>query len=179
MSRVGKKPIAIPAKVEVSVQQNVVTVKGPMGALAPLEVKAPIQVKVEGSTVLLTRPDDATRSKSLHGLFRSLINNMIQGVTHGFQKQLEVNGVGYRAKVEGNKLSITVGLTHPLEYPIPAGFKVDIDKNNMITITGPDKHMVGQMAATIRQAAPMDPYKLKGIKYKDEHITKKAGKTVK
>ena len=179
MSRVGRKPIEIPATVEVSVRGNEVCVKGPLGQLPVLTVKAPISVSVEGGKVIVSRPDDKRQSREFHGLYRSLINNMILGVSAGFKKELEVNGVGYRAAVTGKKLSIQTGFTHPLEYEIPEGFKVEVANNNFITITGPDKQKVGQMAATIRLAAPVDNYKLKGIKYKDEHIIKKAGKTVK
>ena len=179
MSRVGRTPIEIPAKVEVSVNGNEVTVKGPLGKLPALTVKEPISVTVEGNKILVSRPDDKRQSRAFHGLYRSLINNMLLGVSAGFKKELEVNGVGYRAAVQGNKLSIQTGFTHPLEYEIPEGFTVVVENNTQIAISGPDKQKVGQMAATIRLAAPVDCYKLKGIKYKGEHIVKKAGKTVK
>lgn len=179
MSRVGRQPIVIPEKVDVSINGNEISVKGPHGALKPLEIKSPIDVKINGNEIVVSRPDDKKASRELHGLYRSLINNMILGVSQGYKKELEVNGVGYRAKVEGDKLVVQVGYTHPLEFPVPENFKVDVDKNNVITIFGPDKQLVGQMAASIRASAPCDVYKLKGIKYKSEVIQKKAGKTVK
>ncbi len=176
MSRIGKMPIAIPAGVTVSVaENNTVTVKGPKGTLT--RVLAPeMEVKVEGAEVVVSRPNDLKRSKSLHGLTRTLINNMVVGVTQGYEKALEINGVGYRAAKEGKKLVLSLGYSHPVNMIDPEGIESTVD-NNRIVVKGIDKEKVGQYAAEIRDKRRPEPYKGKGIKYVDEVIRRKAGKT--
>lgn len=176
MSRIGKMPIAIPAGVEIEVaENNTVTVKGPKGTLTrvlPQEMK----ISVEGSEIVVKRPNDLKREKSLHGLTRSLLNNMVVGVTHGFEKKLEINGVGYRAAKSGNKLTLTLGYSHPVEMIDPEGISTEV-QGNAIIVKGIDKEAVGQFAAEIRDKRRPEPYKGKGIKYADEHIRRKVGKT--
>jgi large subunit ribosomal protein L6 len=169
-------PIAIPAGVTVSVaENNTVTVKGPKGTLT--RVLAPeMEVKVEGAEVVVSRPNDLKRSKSLHGLTRTLINNMVVGVTQGYEKALEINGVGYRAAKEGKKLVLSLGYSHPVNMIDPEGIESTVD-NNRIVVKGIDKEKVGQYAAEIRDKRRPEPYKGKGIKYVDEVIRRKAGKT--
>lgn len=174
MSRIGKMPIAIPAGVEVKLDGNTVTVKGPKGELTRT-VHQNMKVEVNGAEVTVTRPDDAKENRSLHGLTRTLIANMVKGVTDGFSKELEVNGVGYRASVEGNKLVLNVGYSHPVEMPLPDGIKAEVN-DKKITISGIDNQKVGQFAAEVREQRPPEPYKGKGIKYMDEHIRRKEGK---
>ena len=175
MSRIGKKPVVIPAGVEVKLDGNTVTVKGAKATLTQT-VKSPITVEVEGNEVLVARPNDAKENRALHGLYRALINNMVVGVSEGFKKELEVNGVGYRAAVNGKKLVLTVGYSHPVEMDIPEGLTVECPTNNKIVISGADKQQVGQYAAEVRKKRPPEPYKGKGIKYADEHIRRKEGK---
>ena len=176
MSRIGRMPIAIPAGVTVSVaENNRVTVKGPKGTLErslPVEM----EVKVEGEQVTVTRPNDLKKMKSLHGLTRTLINNMVIGVTEGYEKVLEVNGVGYRAQKSGKKLTLNLGFSHPVEMEDPEGLESSVDGNKII-IKGIDKEKVGQYAAEIRDKRRPEPYKGKGIKYADEVIRRKVGKT--
>ena len=176
MSRIGKMPIAIPAGVTVDIaENNKVTVKGPKGTLE--RVLAPeMEVKVEGADVVVSRPNDLKRMKSLHGLTRTLINNMVIGVTEGYEKKLEVNGVGYKAAKQGKKLVLNLGFSHPVEMNDPDGIETVVDGNN-ITVKGIDKEKVGQFAAEIRDKRRPEPYKGKGIKYADEHIRRKVGKT--
>jgi large subunit ribosomal protein L6 len=176
MSRIGKLPVAIPAGVEVKVEDgNVITVKGPKGTLTRKLVDE-LDVKVEGAEVVVTRPNDLKRSKSLHGLTRTLIFNMVEGVTNGYTKVLEINGVGYRAAKAGNKLTLTLGYSHPVEMVDPEGITTTVD-GNKITVAGIDKEKVGQFAAEIRTKRPPEPYKGKGIKYETETIRRKVGKT--
>ena len=176
MSRIGKLPVAIPAGVEVKVEDgNVITVKGPKGTLTRKLVEE-MNVKVEGSEVIVTRPNDLKRNKSLHGLTRTLIFNMVEGVTNGYSKVLEINGVGYRAAKSGNKLTLTLGYSHPVEMVDPEGITTTVD-GNKITVAGIDKEKVGQFAAEIRTKRPPEPYKGKGIKYDTETIRRKVGKT--
>ncbi len=176
MSRIGKLPVAIPAGVEVKVEDgNVITVKGPKGTLTRKLVEE-MDVKVEGSEVIVTRPNDLKRNKSLHGLTRTLIFNMVEGVTNGYSKVLEINGVGYRAAKSGNKLTLTLGYSHPVEMVDPEGITTTVD-GNKITVAGIDKEKVGQFAAEIRTKRPPEPYKGKGIKYDTETIRRKVGKT--
>ena len=177
MSRIGKMPIAIPAGVTVEVaENNKVTVKGPKGTLE--RVLAPeMEIKVEGSEVVVTRPNDLKRMKSLHGLTRTLINNMVVGVTNGYEKVLEVNGVGYRAAKSGKELTLTLGYSHPVVMIDPEGVETVLDGQNKITVKGIDKEKVGQYAAEIRDKRRPEPYKGKGIKYADEVIRRKVGKT--
>ena len=174
MSRIGRMPIAIPAGVEVTLAGNTVTVKGPKGELTRT-VHQNMKVEVNGAEITVTRPNDNKENRSLHGLSRTLIANMIKGVTDGFTKELEVNGVGYRASVEGNKLVLNVGYSHPVEMPFPEGIKAEVN-DKKITISGIDNQKVGQFAAEVREKRPPEPYKGKGIKYMDEHIRRKEGK---
>lgn len=174
MSRIGKKPIAIPAGVDVKLDGSTVTVKGPKATLTR-DVHPNITVKVEGNEILVERPNDQKQNRALHGLTRSLVANMVEGVSEGFKKELEVNGVGYRAAVQGKKLTLTVGYSHPVEMEIPEGLTAEVN-GNKITISGADKQQVGQFAAEVREKRPPEPYKGKGIKYADEHIRRKEGK---
>ena len=176
MSRIGRMPIAIPAGVTVSLaENNHVTVKGPKGTLErtlPIEM----EVKVEGAEVTVSRPNDLKKMKSLHGLTRTLINNMVIGVTDGYEKTLEVNGVGYRAQKSGKKLTLNLGFSHPVEMTDPEGIESRVEGNKII-VSGIDKEKVGQYAAEIRDKRRPEPYKGKGIKYADEIIRRKVGKT--
>ena len=177
MSRIGRMPITVPAGVEVTIaENNVVTVKGPKGSLNsnyhPL-----MTVKVEGNEVLVTRPNDEKEARSLHGLTRTLIHNMVIGVTEGFKKELDVNGVGYRVAKEGKNLVMNLGYSHQVIVPEIDGITIDVPSANKVVISGPDKQKVGQFAAEVREKRPPEPYKGKGIKYVDEVIRRKVGKT--
>ena len=176
MSRIGKMPIAIPAGVTVDIaENNAITVKGPKGTLT--RVLAPeMEIKVEGAEIIVSRPNDLKRNKSLHGLTRTLINNMVVGVTVGYEKALEINGVGYKAAKEGKKLVLNLGYSHPVNMMDPEGIESTVD-NNRIVVKGIDKEKVGQYAAEIRDKRRPEPYKGKGSKYADEVIRRKAGKT--
>ena len=176
MSRIGRMPIAIPAGVTVEVaENNKVTVKGPKGTLE--RVLAPeMNIAVEGAEVVVTRPNDLKRMKSLHGLKRTLINNMVVGVSTGYEKKLEINGVGYKVSKQGNKIVLALGYSHPVEMEDPAGLE-SVVEGNTITVKGIDKEKVGQYAAEIRSKREPEPYKGKGIKYVDEVIRRKVGKT--
>ena len=176
MSRIGRMPIAIPAGVTVDIaENNKVTVKGPKGTLERV-LPAEMEIKQEGAEVIVTRPNDLKKMKSLHGLTRTLINNMVVGVTDGFTKELEVNGVGYRAAKSGKKLTLSLGYSHPVEMEDPEGLESKVDGNKII-VSGIDKEKVGQYAAEIRSKRGPEPYKGKGIKYVDETIRRKVGKT--
>ena len=176
MSRIGRMPIAIPAGVTVEVaENNKVTVKGPKGTLERV-LPAEMEIKVEGAEVVVSRPNDLKKMKSLHGLTRTLINNMVVGVTAGYEKKLEVNGVGYRAAKAGKKLTLNLGYSHPVEMEDPEGLETTVE-GNIITVKGIDKEKVGQFAAEIRDKRRPEPYKGKGIKYVDEVIRRKVGKT--
>ena len=177
MSRIGKMPIAIPAGVTVSVaENNFVTVKGPKGTLERA-LSPELSIKVEGAEIIVERPNDLKRIKSLHGLTRTLINNMVVGVTEGYKKVLEINGVGYRAAKQGKELNLTLGYSHPVIMIDPEGIETVLDGQNTITVLGIDKEKVGQYAAEIRSKRGPEPYKGKGIKYADEVIRRKVGKT--
>ena len=177
MSRVGKMPIAIPAGVTVEIaENNLVTVKGPKGELQRV-LPAEMTIKKEGEEVIVERPNDLKKNKALHGLTRALINNMVIGVTDGFSKTLEINGVGYRAAKQGNVLNLSLGYSHPVEYPQPEGIEIEVPDQNKIIVKGISKEKVGQCAAEIRGFRPPEPYKGKGIKYADEYIRRKVGKT--
>ena len=177
MSRIGRMPIAIPAGVTVSVaENNKVTVKGPKGTLERVLVPE-MDIKVEGDVITVSRPNDTKRMKSFHGLTRTLLNNMIVGVTNGYEKVLEVNGVGYRAAKQGKKLTLNLGYSHPVEMEDPEGIETVLEGQNKITVKGIDKEKVGQYAAEIRAKRAPEPYKGKGIKYADETIRRKVGKT--
>ena len=177
MSRIGRMPIAIPAGVTVEVaENNKVTVKAPKGTLERV-LPAEMEIKVEGAEVIVSRPNDLKKMKSLHGLTRTLINNMVVGVNTGYEKTLEVNGVGYRASKSGNKLTLNLGYSHPVEMIQPAGIEAVVEGQNIIIVKGIDKEKVGQYAAEIRDKRRPEPYKGKGIKYADETIRRKVGKT--
>ena len=177
MSRIGRLPIAIPAGVTVEIaENNKVTVKGPKGTLTR-ELPVEMEIKLEEGKVVVTRPNDLKRMKSLHGLTRTLINNMVVGVTEGYKKVLEINGVGYRAAKAGNKLTLSLGYSHPVEMIDPEGVETVLEGQNKITVKGIDKEKVGQYAAEIRDKRRPEPYKGKGIKYADEVIRRKVGKT--
>ncbi len=178
MSRIGKKPIAIPAGVDVKIDGAKVTVKGPKGELSNT-FNADITIAVENNEVIVTRPTDNKEHRSLHGLTRTLIANMVEGVTNGYKKELEVNGVGYRAQKQGSNLVLNLGFSHQVIMPEIDGITIDVPNNNSIIISGPDKQKVGQFAAEVREKRPPEPYKGKGIKYVDEHIRRKEGKAAK
>lgn len=176
MSRIGRQPVRIPAGVTVTVaERNKVTVTGPKGTLER-ELPIEMEIKVEGEEVVVTRPNDLKKMKSLHGLTRTLINNMVIGVSEGYTKELEVNGVGYRAQKQGNKLVLSLGYSHPVEMIDPEGLETVVE-GNKISVKGIDKEKVGQYAAEIRTKRAPEPYKGKGIKYVDEVIRRKVGKT--
>ena len=176
MSRVGRMPIAVPAGVTVTIaENNHVTVKGPKGTLERT-LPAEMTIKQEGEEIVVSRPNDLKKNKALHGLTRSLLNNMITGVVEGYKKELEVNGVGFRAQKSGKKLTLNLGFSHPVEMEDPEGVEVAVDGNKII-VSGIDKEKVGQYAAEIRDKKRPEPYKGKGIKYADEHIRRKVGTT--
>ena len=176
MSRIGLMPIAVPAGVTVEVaENNAVTVKGPKGTLSRVLPKE-MTITQEDGEIRIARPNDLKREKSLHGLTRALLHNMVVGVTDGFEKKLEVNGVGYRAAKQGKKLTLSLGYSHPVELEDPEGVETTVE-GNVISVKGIDKEKVGQFAAIIREQRPPEPYKGKGIKYSDEHIRRKVGKT--
>ena len=176
MSRIGRKPIVVPAGVEVKVgEDNVVTVKGPKGTLTQA-IHGDMIIKTEAGEVIVERPSEDKLHKSLHGLSRTLIANMVTGVTTGFSKELEINGVGYRAQKQGNKLVMSLGYSHSVEMEEIPGLTIDVPAPNKIIVSGADKQAVGQLAAKIREKRPPEPYKGKGIKYADERIIRKEGK---
>ena len=177
MSRIGRAPIAIPAGVEVKIEaDNVVTVKGPKGTLTQ-QFHPNMKIEQQGAEVLVSRPNDAKENRSLHGLTRTLIHNMVVGVTEGYKKELDVNGVGYRVAKEGNKLVMNLGFSHQVIMEEVPGITIEVPGPNKIIINGCDKQQVGQFAAEVREKRPPEPYKGKGIKYTDEVIRRKAGKT--
>ena len=177
MSRIGKMPIAVPAGVTVDIaENNKVTVKGPKGTLERV-LPSEMTIKLDGSEIVVTRPNDLKKMKSLHGLTRTLVFNMIVGVTDGYEKVLEVNGVGYRAAKKGKVLTLSLGYSHPVEMEDPEGIETVLDGQNKIIVKGIDKEKVGQYAAEIREKRAPEPYKGKGIKYADEVIRRKVGKT--
>ncbi len=177
MSRIGRMPIAVPAGVTVDIaENNTVTVKGPKGELTRT-FPAAMTIKEEEGHIVVTRPDDRKENKAYHGLTRALINNMVTGVTEGFQKNLEINGVGYRAAMNNGKLVLTLGYSHPVEYEAPEGITIEVPDQTHITVKGISKEKVGQVAAEIRAYRAPEPYKGKGIKYDYEHIRRKVGKT--
>ncbi|MGC6177780.1 50S ribosomal protein L6 [Lacrimispora sp. 38-1] len=177
MSRIGRMPIAIPAGVTVEIaENNKVTVKGPKGTLERV-LPTEMTIKEEDSHIVVSRPNDLKKMKSLHGLTRTLINNMIVGVTAGYEKKLEINGVGYRAQKQGKKLVLSLGYSHPVEMEDPEGIESTMEGQNIIFVKGIDKEKVGQYAAEIRDKRRPEPYKGKGIKYADEVIRRKVGKT--
>ena len=176
MSRVGRRPVPIPAGVSVTVVENLVTVKGPKGELKR-SMHPEMAVAVEGSLVKVTRPSDEGRHRALHGLTRALIRNMVDGVTTGYTKALEIQGIGYKAEAVSDGLRLALGFSHPVEYKAPAGIKLSVDNNTLVKVDGIDKELVGQVAADLRKIRPPEPYKGKGIRYQGEHVRRKAGKT--
>ena len=176
MSRIGKKPIAIPQNVQVEMQGNVLKVKGPKGELTR-ELRKEINVTIEDSQILVTRDSDDKLYRSLHGLTRTLIDNMVQGVTNGFDRALEISGVGYRAQKQGDKLVLQMGYSHPVEMPAIPGIEIEVPAPTKVIVKGIDKELVGQVAANIRKVREPEPYKGKGIRYADEVVRRKVGKT--
>ena len=175
MSRIGNKPITVPAGVEVKVEGQKITVKGPKGSLEK-EFHKNMSINLEGNVLTVKRPDDEPGNRSLHGLTRTLINNMIIGTTNGFERKLEVNGVGYRASKKGNNLLLNLGYSHPVEVEAPAGITFEVPNPNEIVVKGMDKELVGQTAAVVRTKRPPEVYRGKGIKYAEETIRRKEGK---
>lgn len=176
MSRIGRKPIAVPAGVDVSINGTEITVKGTKGTLTGT-YHSNMTVELNDGVLTVARPDDKKENRSLHGLTRSLIANMVEGVSNGFKKDLEINGVGYRAALSGKALNLTVGYSHPVLMDPPEGIVIEVPAPNKITISGPDKQKVGQFAAEVRGIRPPEPYKGKGIKYAQEVIRRKEGKS--
>lgn len=177
MSRIGKQPVEVPAKVKVAVNGSVVTAEGPKGKLQ-LTLPRHTSALVDGSKVTVARSSEGAEARSMHGLARALVNNMVRGVHEGYQKKLEIQGVGFKAAVQGNLVNMTLGYSHPILYPIPAGIKVVVEENTKITIDGADKEVVGRVAAELRSYYPPEPYKGKGVRYAGEHVVRKEGKTV-
>lgn len=175
MSRIGNRKLVVPEGVEVTVDNNLVTVKGPKGELS-LEIKANIAVNVEDGAVVVTRANEEKQTKAMHGTTNANIRNMIEGVTNGFKKDLEIIGVGYRFTMKGNTLVVSAGYSHPVEMEIPEGLAVTAVSNTEISVTGINKEKVGEFAANIRKVRQPEPYKGKGIRYKDEHVQRKEGK---
>lgn len=180
MSRIGKRPIPIPDKVTVTIEEQpqgyLITVKGPLGELKDLFTKA-VTIKQEDGHIVVTRPDDEKRSRAMHGMTRTLIANMVKGVSEGFEKKMEIVGVGYRAAVQGDALALTLGFSHPVEVPIPQTITVAVEKNTQLTIKGIHPQHVGDLCAKIRSYRPPEPYKGKGIRFAGERIIRKAGKS--
>jgi large subunit ribosomal protein L6 len=177
MSRIGKQPIVIPAKVKVAVSGQKVSVEGPKGKLN-MELHRRTSLKVEGDKIVVSRAGDDAEAKAMHGLSRALVNNMVKGVSEGFVKRLGIQGVGFKASVQGKVVNLSLGYSHPLLYPIPDQVKVTVEENTKLTIEGPDKAVVGKVAAEIRSYYPPEPYKGKGVRYADEKVIRKEGKTV-
>jgi large subunit ribosomal protein L6 len=177
MSRIGKQPIAIPAKVKVEVKGQKIHVEGPKGKL-DWELPARTSLKVEGDKIVVSRKGEDAQSRALHGTSRALINNMVKGVSEGFVKKLEIQGVGFKAAVNGKVVNLALGFSHPINYTIPDQIKVTVEENTKLTIEGPDKIIVGKVASELRSYYPPEPYKGKGVRYAGEHVVRKEGKTV-
>jgi large subunit ribosomal protein L6 len=175
VSRIGKKPIDVPAGVTVKVENNLVTVKGPKGELQR-QIHHMMKVTLDNGVITVERPDDEKENRALHGLSRTLIRNMVEGVTKGYSKTLEIQGVGYRAAKQGKNINFTLGFSHPVVMEPPAGITFDVPQPNKIVVSGPDKEQVGAVAAEIRNLRPPEPYKGKGIRYEGEHVRRKVGK---
>ena len=176
MSRIGQMPIAIPSGVKVEYKNNHITVHGPKGTLEQI-LDPVIQVQLGDDGLAVKRSEESRRARALHGLYRSLINNMVTGVSEGFTKALLVSGVGYRAELKGNSLMLNLGFSNPIEYPIPDSITIQVEANTRITVSGIDKEQLGQVCAEIRSFRPPEPYKGKGIRYSDERVRRKVGKT--
>jgi large subunit ribosomal protein L6 len=177
MSRIGKQPIAIPPKVKVEVKGQQVLVEGPKGKLS-WDLPRHTSIKLDKGRLLVSREGESDRVKALHGLSRALVNNMVRGVSEGFVKKLEIQGVGFKAAVQGKAVNLSLGYSHPINYPIPDQVKVTVEENTKLTIEGPDRQVVGQVAAEIRSFYPPEPYKGKGVRYTNERVIRKEGKTV-
>lgn len=177
MSRIGKQPITIPAKVKVEVKGQKVLVEGPKGKL-DFDLPRRTVAAVKDGQIVVTRRGDNPESKALHGLSRAILNNMVKGVSEGFVKKLEIHGVGFKAAVQGKTINLSLGYSHPINYPIPPQIKVTVEENTKLTVEGPDKSLVGQVAAELRGFYPPEPYKGKGVRYVGERIIRKEGKTV-
>jgi large subunit ribosomal protein L6 len=177
MSRIGKMPVAVPPKVKVEINGQKVSVEGPKGKL-DFELPARTSARMDGANLLVSRQGEDAKAKALHGLSRAIVNNMVKGVSDGFVKKLEIQGVGFKAAVQGNKVNLALGYSHPINYPIPDQIKVTVEENTKVTIEGPSKQLVGQVAAEIRGFYPPEPYKGKGVRYVGEQVRRKEGKTV-
>jgi large subunit ribosomal protein L6 len=178
VSRIGKQPIPVPSGVEITIDGSAVTVKGPKGTLSQ-SFDSDMQITLEDGAVYVRRPSDERRHRSLHGLTRTLVANMVTGVSEGFTKNLEIVGVGYRAQLKGTDLDLSLGLSHPMVVPAPEGITFEVPAPNRISVSGIDKQRVGQVAAEIRKIRPPEPYKGKGVRYAGEHVRRKAGKAAK
>ena len=176
MSRIGKKPVSLPSGVSLTRDGEFVSVKGPKGTLQT-RIDERISVGIENGEVAVTRPDDAPASRSLHGLSRTLIANMLEGVAKGYVRVLEIQGVGYKAEASKSGLRLALGFSHPVDYPAPAGIKLTVENNTIVKVAGPSKELVGQVAAELRSLRPPEPYKGKGVRYQGEQVRRKAGKT--
>jgi large subunit ribosomal protein L6 len=176
MSRIGKKQISIPDKVKLSIAGNEIVVQGAKGKLSQI-LHPSVELLIEGGVATVIKKNEDKKTDALQGLTRSLIANMVIGVSAGYQRNLEVNGIGYRASVSGNVLALSLGYSHPINYDLPEGVTATVEKNNLISLFGIDKELLGRTAAKIRQLRPPEPYKGKGVKYAEEHIQRKAGKT--
>jgi large subunit ribosomal protein L6 len=177
MSRIGKQPIAIPPKVKVEISGQQISVEGPKGKLN-WQLPRRTSLTVQEGRIIVSRQGEDAQAKALHGLSRALVNNMVRGVTEGFVKKLEIQGVGFKAAVQGKNVTMSLGYSHPIVFPIPEQIKVTVDENTKITIEGPDRQVVGQVAAELRSFYPPEPYKGKGVRYTDERVIRKEGKTV-
>jgi large subunit ribosomal protein L6 len=176
MSRVGKKPITIPDKIKVTYKDRVVSVQGKNGTLTQ-EIHPAVEVNIDQDLISVGLNDQSRKTMALQGMTRSLLSNMVKGVSDGFERVLEINGIGYRAELKGKSIVFNLGYSHPIDFALPEGVSAKVDKNNTVRISGIDKQLIGQTAARIRQLRPPEPYKGKGIKYAEEHIMRKAGKT--
>ncbi len=177
MSRIGKQPITVPPQVKVEIKGQKISVEGPKGKLA-WELPKRTSLKVDSGKIVVSRDGDDAQSKALHGLSRSLVNNMVKGVAEGYVKKLEIQGVGFKAAVTGKIVNLALGFSHPINYTIPDQIKVTVEENTKVTIEGPDKMLVGKVASEIRAYYPPEPYKGKGVRYAGEHVQRKEGKTV-
>lgn len=175
MSRIGKKQIAIPEKVTAKVADREIAVQGPLGALKRA-VPTGVEIVVDGKTITVKRSDESTRSAELHGMFRTLVANMVEGVTHGFKKELDIVGVGYRAEVKGKELHMTMGFSHPVIVPFPEGITMKVDQQTHLTVSGANRELVGETAAKLRKIRLPEPYKGKGVRYTNEYVRRKVGK---
>jgi large subunit ribosomal protein L6 len=177
MSRIGKLPVTVPPQVKVAIQGQKVLVEGPKGKL-DFELPRLTTAKLTGASLVVSRQGDDAQARALHGLSRAIVNNMVKGVSDGFVKKLEIQGVGFKAAVQGKNVNLVLGYSHPVNYPIPDQIKVTVEENTKLTIEGPSKQLVGQVAAEIRSFYPPEPYKGKGVRYSDEKVRRKEGKTV-